>query len=214
MQAKLIIAFDPLSITDFMAKAGAIVTAMTGNVHYPEPWAAQVPTLEQLNSAFKAYQDAYHASLTRDTLKIAQRDSARQALTDLLKRLAPYLELIAQGDTAILATTGYGLRHDIVRTSGNSPLPAPTDFKVAHGAKSGTLNVQVARLPGAGSYEVHIAQGDPAIEDSWQHAVSSVTATHIVIAGLIPGQNYWLRVRGINSHGGGVWTDPVSMIVD
>ena len=213
MQAKLIIAFDPLSITDFMAKAGAIVTAMTGNVHYPEPWAAQVPTLEQLNSAFKAYQDAYHASLTRDTLKIAQRDSARQTLTDLLKRLAPYLELIAQGDTAMLATTGYGLRHDIVRNSGNSPLPAPADFRVAHGAKSGTLNVHVARLPGAGSYEVHTAQGDPALESSWQHAVSSVTATHILIEGLIPGQNYWLRVRGISSYGGGVWTDPVSIIV-
>ena len=114
----------------------------------------------------------------------------------------------------MLATTGYGLRHDTVRTSGNSPLPAPTDFKVAHGAKSGTLNVQVARLPGAGSYEVHTAQGDPAVDSSWQHAVSSVTATHIVIAGLTPAQNYWVRVRGINSHGGGVWTDPVSMIVD
>ena len=101
-----------------------------------------------------------------------------------------------------------------MRTSGNSPLPAPTDFKVAHGAKSGTLNVHVARLPGAGSYEVHTAQGDPALESSWQHAVSSVTATHILIEGLIPGQNYWLRVRGISSYGGGVWTDPVSMIVD
>ena len=106
MQAKLIITFDPLSITDFMVKAGAIITAMTGNAHYPESWAAQVPTLEQLNTALDAYRDAYHASLTRDTLKIAQRDSARQTLTDLLKRLAPYLELIAQGDTAMLATTG------------------------------------------------------------------------------------------------------------
>ena len=213
MQAKLIIAFDPLSITDFLAKAESIIVAMTGNAHYPEPWAAQVPTLDQLKAALNAYRDAYHASLTRDTLKIAQRDSARQILTDLLKRLAPYLELIAQGDTGMLATTGYGLRHDTVRNSGNSPLPAPADFRVAHGAKSGTLNVHVARLPGAGSYEVHTAQGDPALESSWQHAVSSVTATHILIEGLIPGQNYWLRVRGISSYGGGVWTDPVSIIV-
>ena len=213
MQAKLIVTFDRLSAADFLAKSGAIIVAMTGNSHYPEPWAGQGLTLDQLKSAFTAFQDAYHASLTRDTLKIAQRDAARQALTDLLKRLALYLELIAQGDTAILATTGYELRHDIVRNTGNTVLPAPSDFRVTHGQISGTLDVHVARLPGAGSYEVHIAQGDPTIESNWQHAVSSVTCAHILIAGLIPAQSYWLRMRGINSHGGGVWTDPVSIIV-
>ena len=150
---------------------------------------------------------------SRGTPSRAQRDSARQTLTDLLKRLAPYLELIAQGDTGMLATTGYGLRQNAVHNTGNNPLPASADFRVAHGAKSGTLNVQVARLPGAGSYEVHTAQGDPAVERSWQHAVSSVTASHISVEGLTPAQSYWLRVRGINSYGGGVWTDPVSVIV-
>ena len=83
MQAKLIIAFDPLSITDFLAKTGAIIVAMTGNAHYPEPWAAQVPTLEQLNTALDAYRDAYHASLTRDTLKISSDTSLPTTLTFL-----------------------------------------------------------------------------------------------------------------------------------
>ena len=68
-------------VTAKIAQARQIVTAMTGNAHYPEPWAAQVPTLEQLSTAFDAYRDAYHASLTRDTLKIAQRDSARQIIS-------------------------------------------------------------------------------------------------------------------------------------
>ncbi len=213
MQAKLIVTFDRLSITDFLAKSGAIIVAMTGNSHYPEPWVGQGLTLDQLKAAYTTFQDAYHASLTRDTLKIARRDTARQTLTELLKRLALYLELIAQGDTAILATTGYDLRHDIVRNTSNALLPAPADFRVSHGQKSGTLNVHVARLPGAGSYEVHIAQGDPTLESNWQHAVSSVTCGHILIEALIPAQSYWLRVRGINSHGGGVWTDPVSIIV-
>jgi len=30
---------------------------------------------------------------------------------------------------------------------------------------------------------------------------------------LIPAQSYSLRMRGTYSHGGGVWTDPVSIIV-
>ena len=213
MQAKLIVTFDRLSAPDFLVKSGSIVNSMTGNSHYQEPWIGQGLTLDLLTAAYGNFQDAYHASLTKDTLKIAQRDVARIALTDLIKRLAMYLELISIGDTAMLATTGYDLRHDIVRNNSNDLLPAPADFRVTHGQLSGSLNVQVARLANAGSYEIHVAKDDPKIESNWQHAISSVTSTHIVITGLIPGQTYWLRVRGIDSNGGGVWSEPISIIV-
>lgn len=213
MQAKLIVTFDRLSAPDFLVKSGSIVNSMTGNSHYQEPWTGQGLTLDLLTAAYGNFQDAYHASLTKDTLKIAQRDVARIALTDLIKRLAMYLELISNGDTAMLATTGYDLRHDIVRNNSNDLLPAPADFRVTHGQLSGSLNVQVARLANAGSYEIHVAKDDPKIESNWQHAISSVTSTHIVITGLIPGQTYWLRVRGIDSNGGGVWSEPISIIV-
>ena len=214
MQAKLITTFDRLSEPDFLAKSGTIVTALTANAHYPEPWVAQVPTLAQLTAAYTAYLDSYHAALNHDSLKIALRNSARQALTELFKRLIPYLELVAQGDTHILATTGYDLRKDIVRGGGGDTLPAPADFRVAHGAKSGSFDIHIAKLPGAGSYEVQTAQGDPSIEDNWQHALSSLTSAHILLEGLTPAQSYWVRVRGIGSAGAGVWTEPVSLIVD
>ena len=67
------------------------------------------------------------------TLNEAQRDVARQALTDLLKHLANYLELVAHNNTALLATTGYDLRKDIVRGIHGGTLLAPSDFKIAHG---------------------------------------------------------------------------------
>lgn len=213
MQAKLIVTFDRLSAPDFLAKSGSIITSMTGNSHYPEPFAGQGLTLENLKAKYEAFQDAYHASLTHDTLKIAQRDATRQTLTDLLKRLALYLELMSEGDTAMLATSGYELRHDSVRNNSSELLPAPSDFKVTHGQLTGTLNIQVSRLTGAGSYEIQITQGDLKIESNWQHALSSVTCTHILITDLKPGQIYWLRVRGIDSNGGGVWTDPISIMV-
>ncbi|RIZ65649.1 MAG: hypothetical protein D0531_08620 [Methylococcales bacterium] len=59
MQAKLITAFVRLNEADFFTKAGVIVTALTANIHYPEPWAAQVITLAQLSAAYKNYQDCY-----------------------------------------------------------------------------------------------------------------------------------------------------------
>ncbi|RIZ70142.1 MAG: fibronectin type III domain-containing protein [Methylococcales bacterium] len=186
MQAKLITTFDSLNESSYLAKAGAIVTALTANVCYPEPRVVQVPTLTQLTDAYTAYLDRYHAALSHDSLKIARRNTARQGLTELFKRLVPYLELIAQGDVQVLATTGYDLRKDIVH-GGGDVLPAPTDFRVEHGAKSGSLYVHVARLSGAGSYEVQTAQGDPAIEDNWHHVLSSLTSDHILLEDLILG---------------------------
>ena len=213
MQAKLIVTFDHLSAGDFLVKSGSIVTSMIGNAHYQEPWAGQGLTLDNLKATYEAFEAAYHASLTHDSIKIAQRDLTRQTLTDLLKRLALYLELMSQGDKALLATTGYELRHDSVRNNSNELLPAPSDFRVSHGQLSGTLNIQVAKLLGAGSYEIQITQGDPKIESNWQHVLSSVTSMHILITGLIPTQSYWLRIRGIDSNGAGVWSDPLSIIV-
>jgi len=213
MQAKLIVTFDRLSISDFLTMSGSIVNGMTNNSHFKEPWAGQGLTLEQLTAAYTAFEEAYHASLTRDTVKIAQRNATRQTLTEILKRLALSLELMAQGDVTALTTTGFELRHDIVRTNSNELLPAPTDFRVTHGQLSGSLDVHVARLSGAGSYEVHIAQDNPNLESNWRHAISSVNSLHIIVTGLTPGKNYWVRIRGIDSNGGGVWSDPISIIV-
>ena len=85
MQAKLITTFDSLSEPDFVAKSGTIVSSLTANPNYPEPWVVQAPSLAQLTAAYNAYLDGYHAALSHDSLKIALRNSARQTLTDKLK---------------------------------------------------------------------------------------------------------------------------------
>ena len=214
MQAKLITTFDHLNESDFLAKAGTIVTNLTANPNYPEPWALQVATLAKLTTSYSAYLDNYHAALSHDRLKIALRNSARLALTEQLKSLIPYLEMVAQGDTHILATTGYDLRKDLVRGGSADILAAPDAFRVGHGAKSGSFDIHIAKLLGAGSYEVQITESDPAIEANWRHALTSLTAAHILLEDLTPGKAYWVRVRGIGTAGAGVWTEPVNLIVD
>lgn len=213
MQPKLVIAFDSLGEADFQTKVGTILSSLANNPNYPEPWPASVPSLAQLNETYNAYLDAYHASLSRDTFKIAQRDAARAVLTDRLKHLANYLEMEAHLDTARLATTGYDLRKDIVRGIHGGTLPAPADFRIAHGVKSGSLMLHVAKLAGAKSYQVQMTQGDPSIAENWKLATTSVSSSHIPMEGLVPAQTYWFRVCAIGSGGEGVWTDPVSVIV-
>ena len=213
MQSKLIVTFERLSEADFQAKVGFIIASLTNNPHFPEPWPDIAPALAQIKDAFAVYKDYYHASLTGDTVKIGLRKDARDHLTDLLKRLTAYLEFVAQQDPAKLASTGYDQRKETVRSSHATALPAPTDFRIAHGTSSDILDIHVARLEGAKSYEVDIAQGDPAVEANWKHATTSATSSHILLDGLTPGSSVWIRVRGIGSGGKGVWTDPINVIV-
>lgn len=213
MQPKLIVTFDRLSESDFQTKAGLITASLTANPWFVEPWPAPAPTLASLNDALESYRIAYNATTTRDTAKIVQRNLARQALTELLRRLVPYLEFVAHGDVEALASTGFDLRRDTSRTNGLAPLPAPEGFKVQHGPRRGSLDVRVTRVPGAASYEVQITQGDPTSDIDWKHAMTSVTASHIRLNDLPPTQAFWVRVRGVGSGGNGLWTEPVNIIV-
>lgn len=214
MQAKLNYAFDRLPEVGFLEKSGTIVAAITTNPNYAEPWIPQVPTLAQLTAAHNDYVTAYHDALSKDIIKVSLRDSHRLVLSDMLKTLAPYFELVAQGSIPKLETTGYDLRRDTTPNSGVNPLPAPADFQVAHGAHPGTLDIKVTRLEGAASYEVQLTQLDPLVDANWTHVLSSKTATQMQLLNLIRAHAYWVRVRAIGTNGVGVWTDPINIIVD
>jgi len=214
MQAKLNYAFDRLPEVVFLEKSGTIVAAITTNPNYAEPWIPQVPTLAQLTAAHNDYVTAYHDALSKDIIKVNLRGSHRLVLSDMLKTLAPYFELVAQGSIPKLETTGYDLRRDTTPTSGVNPLPVPVDFQVAHGALPGTLDIKVTRLEGAASYEVQLTQLDPLVDANWMHVLSSKTATQMQLLNLIRAHAYWVRVRAIGTNGVGVWTDPINIIVD
>ena len=214
MQAKLLLTFDRLSEADMLAKTGAIISALSNNPNFPEPWLPQLPTLAQLSTAYDTYLNAYHAGLTGDSVKIALRNTARATLTEYIKRLAPYLEIIAENDTVKLASSGYSLRNESVHSSGNDPLLAPSNIKITHGLRKGSLNIRATPLQGAGSYEIQTTQLDPTIEINWQHQQTSLTCSHIILEGFIPTKTYWIRMRGVSRLGPGAWSDPIMMIID
>ena len=213
MQAKLIIAFEDLSEPDFLAKAELINSSMSTNSNFPGPWPSPLSSPTSITSLFTAYQTAYNAALTHDAAKIVLRNIARQSLMTYLKKLAPYLEVVANGDLVKLMSTGYDLRQDATPTGGTDPLPAPVDFRVKRGDLSGVLIGHARKLKGASGYEVQICEGNPTVEADWSHYASIKSANRFQIAGQTPGTLLSVRMRAIGSNGPGVWTTAISLIV-
>ena len=190
----------------FDTKADLIYTSIAATVNFPLPWPRPVPQLLDILAAKTNYHGLFEASQAGDAGKIAARIIARDALTTLLKNLAPYLELVAAGNVAKLQTTGYDLRHDIVQSNTNDPLPGPDEFDFGRGDVSGTMVASADSLPGAGSYELQICTGDPAVEANWKPKGIFLHCSKIITDGYAPGTVYYARLRGIGTNGPGVWS--------
>jgi hypothetical protein len=212
MLTKLIVSFDRLSEAEFLARAGAIVSSPANNPSFPRPWPNPAPSFEEMEQAFNAYQTAYQAALGRDTFKIAQRKDARDVLTGIFKRLANYLELVADGDATMLASTGYELRRETASSATVTTLSAPQGLTLKHGELSGVLILHAIRMPNAASYEAQIADSDPTVEANWKSEGIHVHCSHIELTGLTPGKRYSVRLRGIGIPGPGAWSDTVTLM--
>lgn len=213
MQPKLITSFNRLNEADFQSRVSLIVASMTNNPRFPGPLPAPAPGIERIVAANDVYLAAILASQTGDSVRMAERNAARDVLTGLLQHLAAYLEFAGHGDAAALLSTGFELRHEPVKLSRTEPLPAPEGLHVKHGAFSGQVDVRVSRVAGAGSYEVQVAVGDPTVEANWHQVLISTTCSHMLLSELTPLQTIWVRVRGIIAQSAGHWSAPVSIVV-
>ena len=212
MQPKLIIAFEDLTEPNFLSKAELISNSLASNINFPGPWPGTLSNPASLTGLFTAYQTAYNGAATHDDIKVALRKTARVSLVVYLKKLAPYLEVIANGDIAKLLSSGYSLRKDTAHTGGDEPLPAPEDFRVERGG-SGQLIAKARKLKGVNTYEVQTNHGDPNIEANWHSLPVQTSCAKVKIDGLTPMERVWVRLRGVNSEGPGAWTDPASEVV-
>ncbi len=213
MQSKLIISFEDLSEADFLAKTELINSSMATNSNFPSPWPSPLASPSSLMALFSGYQTAFNAALTKDAAKIVLRNTARTSLSTYLKKFAPYLEVVANGDLAKLMGTGYSLRQSSVPSGGTDPLPAPTDFGVIRGDISGVLIAHARRLKGAGSFLVQTTDGDPTVEANWKNYIICINCMKIEITGQTPGKTVSVRMRAIGSNGPGVWTAAGSLMV-
>jgi hypothetical protein len=205
--------FNSLSPSALLAQAQGIVTAMTANPGFPEPWPSTVPTLTQIQSDLAALQAAVTATAAGDKTRIEERNAAKKTLADDLAGLGFYVQGLARDNQVLLSSTGFPLRLPASRPKVVDAPLAPGGLRLVRGINSGSLLVRATPQPGAGSYDVQITTGDPTVESNWIPAGSYKNCGRIELGGLTPLKTYSVRMRALGSAGPGAWTSPESVVV-
>ncbi len=219
VQPKIVLGTERRSDPDLLAYGGAVVAALKDNASFPPPWGDAVPGWDQLDAAYQAYRDGYHAALTHDTQKIAARNAARQVFTEMLRRVAVYVEFRANGNLAMMGSAGFTLRQEAARGSGAVPPGPMAELRGVATEHGGRIELRAGRSEGAMAYEVQTALTDPSSTNggtngstAWSHAQTVFSVQRVALEGLAPGF-VWVRMRGANPSGYGPWTSPVRVLV-
>ncbi|MBL0745522.1 fibronectin type III domain-containing protein [Chryseolinea lacunae] len=188
-QVRITTGFTRLRDEALDARAQAIVAAMTGNPNF----AAPTPTLQVINDAHKAFQDAAAEAAKGNRSVTALRDTLRDDLIGKLNDLSLYVQLNCKNDLSILLSSGFNARKTPEPTP---PIQKPEGLKVKTADVKGTVKLLINKVENAAAYifEYHPrATG----ETPWTTLYS--TTRTITITGLQSGVEFTFRVGAVGA---------------
>lgn len=186
MDDKLTLGLSGLKPTDLLAKGRLIVTNMTGNASFPTP----VPTLADMTTALDAFEDRVEAAAFGDRRAIKSRNIGQKALTPLLRQLASYVALVANGDGEVIESAGFEVRK---KRDPATSLAQPLDFLAERSKKEGEIDLDWKAVPYGKAYQIEISTDGV----SWSVALVTSTSSGTVV-NLTKGTEYWFRVKAIS----------------
>ncbi|RQP18915.1 MAG: fibronectin type III domain-containing protein [Parapedobacter sp.] len=137
-------------------------------------------------------------------VEITAKDKARAALLKAMKQWAFFVNMAADGDANLLASSGFILM--------NQPqalrVPyAPMYGRLEDGQKSGELNFRFEAIANVWEYEYQTASqlgadGQPA----WGDIVRTTNSQRNPLPSVVPGRKYYARVRARNGKGESDWS--------
>ena len=191
-----------LSDSNLESLALAIAAAMTGNTHFPEP----EPSLAALNDSIKAYSDALALAKTRDKVKVAIKNTLREALLLNLRKMASYCSMVADRDRAKLVSSGFPVNAESVAVK---TLAAPENFTVQTGINSGEAIVSINSTANAKAYILYYKPA--AANGEWIHTINSLP--RFTLTGLEALASYQFKMGVIGSRGQITYTEIITKTV-
>lgn len=199
--------FKTLRDNDLLNQAGTVLLAMDGNANFPTP----VPDMATVQTAFEDYKIKLEAASKQGSpLDKSLKNDAKQVLAALLKRLGFYVNTVADGSLSIILSSGFPPAGMPVRLL---PPATPERLKLTDWLQSGQAQVLFDPVAEAWMYEYAMSsEKAPDGGIVWPEPLTTRKSRGNVIAPVIPGVTYYVRVRARNGAGFSDWSDPVSLI--
>jgi hypothetical protein len=178
---------------------GQVIAGLTGNAAFPTP----TVSLADLGTAKTAFEDALTAMTNGGKQATAAKDAAREALVNLLRQEANYVQGAANNDLAVLLSSGFQAASNN-RTQTQLTKPSIQDIL---NEISTQLVVRGRPVANARAYEAQVKNGT----GGFVPAGTFTKVSRMVVSGLTPGQTYTVQIRAVGgSTGYSDWSDPVS----
>lgn len=174
-----------------------IFTNCNGNAHFT----AIQSEIEAYGVLSDSFRDLVAIAINRGKTAIVEKDIARYALITATLNLGNSVTKIANGDIAILASSGMELR----KKPRSIQLGEPSNLVIEAG-NDGELSAKVDRVAGAKSYIVKYALDPQTPASHWAFVV--ISTRQYTITGLESGAKYWIMVGAVGAKGQTNWSVP------
>jgi hypothetical protein len=195
----------------------SVLSHLTNNANFPEPWAAGLSIALCIVLADK-YDSWIIAASRGDRDNIAARNEVGKEVQNVLDKLAHYVEMIAGDNLLALRSSGFELRQRHGKTSSShtvSALPsAATSQEVAVENLCDPSKVLLLAPwgPGVISREVQTTTGNPADEAAWGEEMVFAPNARMEME-CTAGTNTFVRYRDVTANGVRDWSKPVFTFV-
>lgn len=198
--AKIKLSLYRLIPTMLLALLRYVVSKMTGNPHFATPAVPLADMTTMGDNLETAINKAKHGGLDDRIL----RNNLVTATQNMLRKQADYVRLTAQGDEAILASSGF----ELAKTPQPVGLPGTPFIRfVRMTGKQGQAEVAWTAQHGADAYHVRLTDKDPNIHNEWE-VVGITTKARFLLTHLDSYKAYWVSVSAIGAAGEGLMSDP------
>ncbi|NOQ32026.1 MAG: hypothetical protein GQ570_12985 [Helicobacteraceae bacterium] len=175
------------SVTTF---AHDVLKHMKNNDHFKKP----TPSLKELEDATLSYKQASSDAIEGTKEQTDIKNQKKKELTNVLSKLAQFVNFSADGDKTALDSSGFTLAES---KSSIGILDAPSSVHVKDGSNHGELEVSYSKVAKAKSYKIIYTIDQTQEESKWLSKQSN--STTLLVTGLEKAKEYFFKVAAVSS---------------
>ncbi|HBA88850.1 MAG TPA: hypothetical protein DCZ75_12965 [Geobacter sp.] len=200
--------YRTMSPQALLNELGSVAAAMPRNPAFSGNVAGNVATAAMLLEIRDKLATDIEAAFTHDTNRIKARNATQEQAVALLDGVSKFIELMSVSNPNVMHDNGFTPRPPSKK---NQSLPVPLNFSVYHGPQPGTAIASASNLVAAQTWEIHVAEGDPSVEQNWRINSVHTDNSSMVMSGLNVAKQLYFRLRVLNRNGVGPWSPPVTL---